>query len=137
MKTSTFKMPEIDATKAFQFLYVQDCGPCDPGHGSGTCPHCGADGRYIYVWAEYGKTRGAMAGCYAALTGRIKKDDIDFFMTGLAKKLAKGKPLNGWQKTVMRMQQFIADGKYSPEWCYQKINEAVADQKRYAFKKGR
>jgi hypothetical protein len=130
-------MPEIDNTKAFQFLYMQDCGPCDPGCGSGQCPHCGADGRYIYYWAEYGKVRGAMAGCYNALTGRVKKDDIDTFMTVLATKLAKGKPLNGWQKTVLRMQQFITDGKYPAEWCNQKIKEAVADQRQYAFRKGR
>lgn len=133
----TIKSPEIDASKAFQFLYIDDCGPCDGGIGSGNCPHCGADGRYIYYWAEYGKVRGAMAGCYAALTGQIKMDDIDKFMTVLAKKLATGKPLNGWQKTVIRMQQFMTEGKYSPDWCQQKIQEAVADQKRYAFKKVR
>jgi len=114
---------------------MEDCGPCDDGHFTGNCPHCGAPGRYIYVWAEYGERRGAMAGCYAALTGRIKKNDIDTFMTVLAKKLATGKPLNSWQKTVLRMQQFMSEGKYSPDWCQQKIKEAVADQKKYAFKK--
>lgn len=130
---ASFKMPAIDPAKAFQFLYIEDCGPCDPGHGSGSCPHCGAEGRYIYYWAEFGKVRGAMAGCYNALTSRIKKDDIDSFMAVLAKKLATGKTLNSWQKTVIRMQQFIAEGKYSTDWCQQKIKEAIAAQKKYAF----
>jgi hypothetical protein len=78
-----------------------------------------------------------IAACFSALTGRLQKGDSDKFMEVLAKKLATGKPLNGWQKTVLRMQQFITEGKYSLEWCQQKINEAIADQKRYAFKKGR
>lgn len=126
-----------DPTKAFQFLYMQDCGPCDFGGGSGCCPHCGAEGRYIYYWSEFGEIRGAMKGCYKALTGRIDKDDYTKFMETMCEKQTKDKPLNGWQKTVLRMQQFISDGKYSVEWCEQKIHEAIADQKRYAFSRGR
>ncbi len=36
----------IDSSKAFQFLGVDDCGET-------CCPHCGADGRYIYAWRIY------------------------------------------------------------------------------------
>ena len=78
-----------------------------------------------------------MAGCYKALIGVLEKGDDDRFYENMAKKLATGKPLNGWQKTVLRMQQFMTEGKYSTEWCQQKIKEAIADQKRYAFNKGR
>lgn len=129
MPTAT--VPKIDPTKAFQFLHVEDTG-------GGCCPHCGAEGRYIYVWAEHGQVKGAMAGCYKALTGKLDKDDYANFMEVLSRKQAADKPLNGWQKTVLRMQNYILennadDGKVN--WALQKIKEAVADQKRYAFKK--
>jgi hypothetical protein len=125
---ATLKHPDINPSLPFQFLVVEDCG-------NACCPHCGAEGRYIYHWAEFGKAHSAMAGCYAALTGRINKDDREQFFETLSKKLATGKPLNGWQKTVMRMQAFIQEGKYSVEWCERKIMEAISDQKRFAFKK--
>jgi hypothetical protein len=125
---------EIDATKAFQFLYVDDTG------GDACCPHCGAEGRYIYHWAEFGQVRAAMAGCYSVLTGKLDKDDQDKFMEVLSKKQATNKPLNGWQKTVIRMQEYIQnnnadDGKVN--WALNKIREAVVSQKQFAFKKGR
>lgn len=129
----TFKTDEIDASKAFQFLYVEDTG------GS-CCPHCGADGRYIYVWAEFGKIHSAMAGCYAALTGKLNKDDYAHFMEVLSRKQASNKPLNGWQKTVLRMQTYIQtniadEGKVN--WAQSKIRDAISDQKRFAFQKAR
>lgn len=131
---STATVTQIDPSKAFQFLEVNDTGP----ESGACCPHCGAEGRYIYVWAEFGKPHAAMAGCYKALTGKIKKDDVDQFIEIMMKKQSSGKPLNGWQKSVLRMQKYILDnngdgGKVL--WANQKIKEAVADQKRYAFKK--
>lgn len=42
---------------------VIDHGSCD-GQGNGICPHCGAEGRYVYRFiCEDGTTRGAMKGC--------------------------------------------------------------------------
>lgn len=130
---STTTLPKIDPSKAFQFLEVVDCG-------SACCPHCGAEGRYIYHWAEHGVVKAAMAGCYSALTGKLKKDDYTSFMETLSRKQASGKPLNGWQKTVLRMQDYIQknssdEGKVN--WATSKIADAIADQKRFAFQKGR
>lgn len=129
----TTKTIAVDSSKPFQFLGVQDCGEC-------CCPHCGADGRYIYTWAENGKVRSAMAGCYAALTGHIKLDEVNAFIQRLSVKVAKNKPLNGWDKTVQRMQSYMTDniddaGKM--QWAQSKINEAVAAAKAYQFKKFR
>ncbi len=125
---------KIDPTKSFQFLGVNDYG--SPMDGDGTiCPHCGAEGRYVYKWAEFGEIHAAMAGCYKALTGHIKMNDMDAFMKILSEKQAKNKPLNTWQKTVVRMNEFIEQGKFSPEWCESKIWEAVREQKRFAAQK--
>lgn len=128
---ATLTIPPVDSSKPFQFIGVQDCGHA-------CCPHCGAEGRYIYNWFEFGVIKSAMAGCYAALTGRIKMDDIDAFIQRLSVKVAKNKPLNGWDKTVIRMQQYIQDngsdeGKLN--WANGKIREAVSSAKAYSFKK--
>lgn len=121
----------IDPSKPYQFIAVDDTG------GGACCPHCGAEGRYIYIWAEFGKTHAAMAGCFKMLTGKLDKGDIENFMQGMAERQAKNKPLNGWQKTVLRMYQFIEEGRYSEDWCMQKIREAIAGQRAYAAGKGR
>jgi hypothetical protein len=41
-------------------------GKSDSGeYGNATCPHCGAEGRYVYHFlCADGTTRGAMAGCF-------------------------------------------------------------------------
>jgi hypothetical protein len=117
----------IDHKMAFQFLGVHDTGPDSGAH----CPHCGAEGRYIYNWAEYGEVRAAMAGCYQMLTGKIVKGDYEKVMEGIAVKLSRNKPLNGWEKTIIRMEDFKSAGKYPVEWCDQKIREALRDRKGY------
>lgn len=45
-------------------LKVVDHGPCDDGHPSAHCPHCGSGGRYIhYAITEDGTKIAAMSGC--------------------------------------------------------------------------
>lgn len=46
--------------KIVTFLGISDAGE----YGAATCPHCGADGRYVHEFiTEDGATRGAMSGC--------------------------------------------------------------------------
>jgi hypothetical protein len=121
----------IDPSLQYQYIETKDCG-------STCCPHCGAEGRYIYTWAEFGVIKSAMAGCFAALTGKMKMGDTDSFIQKLSVKLAKNKPLNGWDKTVLRMQQYIVDNpndEGKKAWAKAKIAEAVRECKMYAFKK--
>lgn len=50
--------------KIIYFIGLNDHGPCEGGHGSAICPHCGAEGRYVWSFiCEDGTTRGAMRGC--------------------------------------------------------------------------
>lgn len=118
---------EIDPNKPFQFLGVEDCGEA-------SCPHCGADGRYIYHWSEYGQVKAAMAGCYQTLTGKVEKGDYEKVMESIAKKQSRNKSLNGWERTILRMQQFKMEGKYSIDWCESKITEALSIRKSFISK---
>lgn len=129
MATQQIKSP-VDITKPFVFLGVED-------YGDACCPHCGADGRYIYTWAEFGEVKAAMAGCFSILTGKIKKDSVQNHIERIAVKQAKGKTLNGWDKTILRMldyQKSNASDAGKCAWAENKIKEAVSDCIRYAAK---
>lgn len=121
----SIEQTKINEKLPFEFMGVTDCGET-------CCPCCGADGRYIYTWHEFGKVHSAMAGCYKRLTGKLEKNDLQKMMVKIAEKQSRNKPLNGWQRTIVRMQQFKEEGKYSPEWCDEKINEALQQSKIYA-----
>lgn len=52
---------------------VDDFGPCDGG-GSASCPHCGAEGRYVINFlCDDGLVRGAMRGCFQLFPGSNTK----------------------------------------------------------------
>lgn len=125
------KTIQVDANMPFQFVEVTDCG-------NACCPHCGAEGRYIYTWAEFGVLKSAMAGCYKALTGKIKKDDVTAHIERLSVKQAKNKPLNGWDKTILRMLDYVnknSSDNSKVNWANGKIWDAVREAKSYSFKK--
>lgn len=111
----------------FQFISVED-------YGSTACPHCGAEGRYIYTWIQDGCMHSAMAGCYKALTGRVSKNEKEQYFELLSEKQAKGKKLNGWDKTIIRLLQFKKEGKYPDSWCDDKISQALSQRKKYLSK---
>lgn len=115
-------------TTTFKFIGVEDCGPMPNG---ACCPHCGAEGRYIYVWEEDGKRRGAMAGCYKQLTGKIQKGELDQYVQLISEKQAKGKKLNTWDESVIRLLEFKQSGKYPAEWCDKKINETLGQRNKW------
>jgi hypothetical protein len=113
---------------SFKFLGVDDCGET-------CCPHCGAEGRYIYSWEQDGVVKSAMAGCFEALTGRLSKDSAARYWVLLAEKQAKKKPLNGWDKSVLRLLAFKESGKYPAEWCDRKIRETLTSRQAFLAKK--
>lgn len=69
--------PTSTLPKILAILGCDDHGPCDDG-ATASCPHCGADGRYVYHFlCDDGKVHGAMAGCIQLfpkhpLTNKIK-----------------------------------------------------------------
>jgi len=117
----------METTASFKFLSVED-------YGNASCPHCGAEGRYIYTWEVDGKKYGAMAGCYKRLTGHIEKGEDEHYFELIAEKQAKGAKLNGWDKSVLRLLSFKSEGKYPADWCDRKIKEVMKERKMYLAK---
>ena len=112
----------------FKFIGIKDCG-------STCCPHCGAEGRYIYTWLLDGKTYSAMAGCYKRLTGLLEKSDEDRYFELLAEKQAKGKELNGWDRNILSLISAIESEKITSDWGWLKIKETLSKRKAYLSKK--
>jgi hypothetical protein len=51
---------KTDLPTIVRFEGVTDAGE----YGAATCPHCGADGRYVYTFTcDDGRRHGAMSGC--------------------------------------------------------------------------
>lgn len=108
----------------FEFIGVKDCGET-------SCPHCGAAGRYIYTWREDSNYFSAMAGCYKLMTGQLEKNDEAKYMELLAKKVAKGEKLNGWDKRVLGLKKAVVDGKANAEWARMKVLDVLMERKSY------
>lgn len=122
----------------FRFLYVKD-GRIPVGVGfdeqPAICPHCGAEGRWIYTWIENGEMRGAMAGCFSKMFRDKDLGEINNAIIKSRTKEAKKEALNGWDKTIIRMDTFMQQGKYDKSWCESKIREAIMSRESYLKKR--
>lgn len=122
----------------FRFLYVKDCSiPVGVGFDSqpAMCPHCGAEGKYVYYWIENGQKRGAMAGCFAKIMRGIDLGEVNNEIIKARAKEAKKEQLSGWDKTILRMDSFIQEGKYDKSWCESKIKDVILDKSNFMKKK--
>lgn len=73
-----------------------------------------------------------------ALTGKINKSDIENHIERISVKQAKGKALNGWDKTILKMLEYKQNNSEDSgkvNWANIKIAEAVAACKKYVFKR--
>ena len=116
-----------------RYLHKTDSGPCDDG-ATATCPHCGADGRFIHWFeCEDGSKRGAMSGCVKL----FRMTDIAAADMALREKLAErkksGKGLNAVeQRASYAIQQFYA-GRWDEATTLNMIKsqrEAAAEYQR-------
>lgn len=90
---------------------MHDTGPADP-RPNGTCPHCGAEGRYIYWFVlEDGSRHGAMAGCLKLFpqseTAKEHQRILD--------KQRQGKKLNGWDNDNLDAIEGLKVGRLSKD----------------------
>lgn len=106
----TVTLPEIVA-----IVGMKDFGPSD-GEGSTNCPHCGANGRYVwYFICADGSRRGAMRGCLklfhqSAETSRYSKLIQEAF-DRQAKAKEEGKNLASWWREMVEAAEEFGNGK--------------------------
>ena len=125
--------------KILEFIGINDHGPLPNGCG---CPHCGAEGRYVYQWVgEDGNTYSAMAGCFKALTtGYVNSYDAEY--TKVLAKAAQGKKLNGWDKSILgvvskwhTLKHQENAGHYKA-WMVEKVKTIQLERRNYMKRRG-
>lgn len=125
-----------DLPTVLAILNVHDGGPCDGGYGSATCPHCGAEGRYIIEFlCDDGSTRGAMKGCFQLFRGSntlTSKLVQEAFERKRAAKENKTKLASWWADMIAEVADFKANG--GPEDFQLFCNNILAiDARRQAW----
>jgi hypothetical protein len=89
----TKKSPAADLPRIIRFDGKSDAGE----YGAATCPHCGADGRYVWSFlCEDGTRRGAMAGCIRLFPVSAVADEHRKIMERQADREKKGRNLASW-----------------------------------------
>lgn len=95
-------------------LGVDDFGPCDSGQGTASCPHCGAEGRYIINFlCDDGTRRGAMRGCFTLFPGsdtRTAKLVQEAFARERDASKDGKKLASWWADILVEVAEFTASG---------------------------
>lgn len=83
-----------------EVLFVLDLH--DSGEfGNASCPHCGAEGRYVYTFAcADGTTRGAMAGCFKKFRKHRYAKRMERILTKALAAHKQGRKLASWDTDV-------------------------------------
>ena len=130
--SATETLPRI-----IMFLAFTDFGPFDDAGDPPTlCPHCGAEGRYVWSFkCDDGTTRGAMNGCvqlfpkhrFALVSQRIIKKAAEY--------KAKKWNLPSWDEQIKKaLDQFVA-GEITEQVCGWQIESAEKCRKSYRKRK--
>ncbi len=70
--------------------------------GATTCPHCGADGRYVWTFlCDDGTTRGAMAGCLQRFPKSRLVDEHKKIIERAAEREQAGRSLASWDENKL------------------------------------
>jgi len=121
--------------KIVYMLSVDDCGPLEDGGGN--CPHCGAQGRYIYNFiTEDGERHGAMKGClskfpmhpFAKLHAAILEKERDYS--------SKGWKLPRWDLQTLEAIEKFGRSEISESQAQMIINSATVAKRAYMKQKG-
>lgn len=128
---------KADLPKLVQYLYTHDGGPCDDGP-TATCPHCGADGRYVHWFKTAdGDMRGAMSGCIklypvspvAREDMRLREKEADYAKSGWQ--------LPSWDKKMQQAIEAFYAGTLSEAQAVKDITRQKAAAAQYRRQRGR
>jgi len=129
------RSPFADLPRIIYVEGIHDGGPMSDG---GTyCPHCGAEGRYVYHFVcEGGERASAMRGCFgmwpkhqfAELAARLKDKEREY-----AERSKKGREwkLCSWDREMLDAIEAFAHGTLSESEAAQRIHDAKVKAKAY------
>lgn len=134
---TTATRPNIYAklAKIVYFLGIDDCGPVEDG--GGFCPHCGANGRYIYNFVcDDGTKHGAMKGClskfpmhpFAKIHARILEKQKE--------NAKKGWKLASWDERTLEAIEKFAHNEIAEYEAQRIINSANEAKRAYMKRRG-
>lgn len=122
-----------------EFTGVHDGGPCDDGP-TAICPHCGAEGRYVFFFdCDDGTSRGAMRGCLslfpvsevAAEDKRLRERLLD-----LQKRFGKDAHLNRFEEQIREAIDAFYFGDITKNEALTVIHEQKEAQREWRKAKG-
>jgi hypothetical protein len=115
-KSRTMKTTEA-LPKIIAIVGIEDHGPCDP-EPTASCPHCGADGRYIYHFiCEDGSHRGAMAGCLKLFPKHQFAEKVQGVFKKSLEARKSGRRLASWDEDVLKATEMLESGAIQQrEW---------------------
>lgn len=115
---------------------VHDCGPMEEGRG-GACPHCGAEGRYIYIFlCSDGTTRGAMKGCLSKFKMHPFAKAAQRILEKEQENRKKGWKLASWDVATMDAVHAFAQGEITEDEASARIRQATAEKTTWMRKRG-
>lgn len=103
-------MTDPHLPRVIEVLEVIDCGPGP----SVSCPHCGADGRYITRFrCDDGTTRGAMSGCFKLFPAHRFCLRVDEIKRREIEAERQGRRLASWDQAILDAIRAFASGERS------------------------
>ena len=111
-----------------KILYI--IGKDDAGEdGAARCPHCGAEGRYTYVFMTEKGTMGAMAGCIKLFPMHRFARDGQRIYDKLQSYRKTGWKLPSWDIAILETIEAFAKGEISES----EAGYRIGDQKQRAI----
>lgn len=124
--------PYADLPKILAIIDVHDGGPCEGGMATATCPHCGADGRFVYTFlCEDGTTRGAMKGCLSKFPHHPFANEMERILGKERDYEKKGWNLPKWDVEIRDAILAFADRDISEMEAQTRVNRAKAQAAAY------
>lgn len=133
MTSQTKTNPYADLPKVVMIDHVEDAGE----FGGTNCPHCGAEGRYIYWFTcEDGTQRGAMKGCFGHFPKHQFVQYHERIMDKQKENAKKGWKIASWDaETLDAIEKFVA-GQMTEQAAWDVIRQADSNKKAWMKRKG-
>jgi len=99
------------------------------------CPHCGAEGKYIYQFTVGTRKMEAMAGCYKKIVASQSNSILNSLVENTFKKKMTDKSLNGWDRKIIDMMKAYEKGILNKDGMTKELTKIHEEQIAWKSKK--